>query len=249
MEIWTNSLLAVFLVSALSFVGVCALVFQQKLLQKVVKVLVALAAGTLIGDVFLHIIPELYETGLEIDFGLLIIAGILVFLVLEQVLHWHHQHGEEDDHHHQYALGMNNLLADGMHNFIDGMLIAASFAVDPAIGVATTIAVILHEIPQEIGDFGVLLHAGFKPIQALVFNFLSALAAVLGAVFTLIVNQNVENIIPILLAFAGGGFIYIAVSDLLPELRRDVSRRRAVVQLAAILLGILIMWLVRLVAE
>lgn len=249
MEIWTNSLLAVFLVSGLSFAGVFALLVRRKLLQKLVKTLVALAAGTLIGDVFLHIIPELYETDLEIDFGILIIAGILVFLVLEQVLHWHHRHSSEEKHNHQYTLGLTNLFADGMHNFIDGMLIAASFAVDPAIGVATTIAVILHEIPQEIGDFGVLLHAGFKPIQALIFNFLSALAAVLGAVFTLLLNQSVDSIVPILLAFAAGGFIYIAVSDLLPELRRDVSRRRAVVQLAAIILGIGLMWLLRLVAE
>jgi zinc and cadmium transporter len=235
------TLASVFIVSLISFVGVATLVLRKDLLNKSVFILVSLAVGALLGDVFIHIIPEAYEgLGDPTLISLAIIAGILLFFVLEKILHWHH-HTSEHAEEHPHPLGRMILAGDGVHNFIDGLIIAASYMVSIEVGVATTIAVILHEIPQEIGNFGVLIHAGYSKTKALWYNFLSALTAVAGAIVVLILGGITEQFVVWLLPLTAGGFIYIALSDLIPELHKDLRIGQGAIQVVAILAGVLAM--------
>lgn len=235
------TLASVLLISLISFIGVVTLVLKKDLLSKSVFVLVSLAVGALLGDVFVHIIPETYaKLGNPALISLTIIAGILIFFILEKILHWHHhtsEHAEEYPH----PIGKMILLGDGVHNFIDGLIVAASYLVSIEIGIATTIAVILHEIPQEIGNFGVLIHAGYTNAKALLYNFLSALAAVAGAVLALTLGGVTERFGLWLLPLTAGGFIYIALSDLIPELHKDTRPSQGVIQVIAITVGVLSM--------
>lgn len=230
-------LVSVVIISLISFIGIFSLILKRDLLDKSIFILVSLAVGALLGDVFVHIIPETYE---EVSnpslISFLIIAGILIFFILEKVLHWHHhtlEHAEE----HVHPIGKMVLFGDGVHNFIDGLIIAASYMISVEVGVATTIAVILHEIPQEIGNFGVLIHAGYKTGKALWYNFLSALTAVAGAILALIFGSVTEEFALWLLPITAGGFIYIALSDLIPELHKDRTNQ-GVVQVIAIIVGV-----------
>ncbi len=233
---------SVLVVSLVSFVGAITLVMKRDVLNKSLFVLVGLAVGALLGDVFIHIIPEAYaETADPTAISLTIIAGILVFFILEKLFHWHHGHTSEHAEEHPHPIGRLVLVSDGLHNFIDGMLIAASYLVSIEIGIATTIAVILHEIPQEIGNFGVLLHSGYSAGKALFFNFLSALMAVAGAVLGLVLGSMTELYALWLLPLTAGGFIYIALSDLIPELHKDHSLTHGILQVIAITLGVLAM--------
>ncbi|OGG88272.1 hypothetical protein A2592_00145 [Candidatus Kaiserbacteria bacterium RIFOXYD1_FULL_42_15] len=232
------TLLSVLTISLVSFIGVFTLVLKRNLLNKSIFIFVSLAVGTLLGDVFIHIIPEAYEkisNSTLISF--LIIGGILIFFVLEKVLHWHHHTLEHAEEHH-HPIGKMILLGDGVHNFIDGLIIATSYMISIEIGVATTMAVILHEIPQEIGNFGVLIHAGYKTKKALWYNFLSALTAVAGAVTALLFGNITEQFALWLLPLTAGGFIYIALSDLVPELHKDFRVGQGIIQVIAIMVGV-----------
>lgn len=230
---------SVLLVSFISLVGAVTLVLKQKQLHKWLFLLVSLAVGALLGDVFVHIIPEAYEeVGDPTLVSLLVIGGILAFFVLEKALHWHHGHGAEHPEEVPHPLGRIVLVSDGMHNFIDGLIIGASYLVSVEVGVATTIAVVLHEIPQEIGNFGVLLHAGYSKAKALWFNFLSALTAFAGAGLALVLGGVTEQFALYLLPIAGGGFIYVALSDLIPELNKNKRASQGVLQVIAIVVGV-----------
>jgi len=232
------TLLSVLTISLVSFIGVFTLILKRNLLNKSIFILVSLAVGTLLGDVFIHIIPEAYEkisNSTLISF--LIIGGILIFFVLEKVLHWHHHTLEHAEEHH-HPIGKMILLGDGVHNFIDGLIIATSYMISIEIGVATTMAVIIHEIPQEIGNFGVLIHAGYKTKKALWYNFLSALTAVAGAVTALLFGNITEQFALWLLPLTAGGFIYIALSDLVPELHKDFRVGQGIIQVIAIMVGV-----------
>jgi len=232
------TLLSVLTISLVSFIGVFTLILKRNLLNKSIFILVSLAVGTLLGDVFIHIIPEAYEkisNSTLISF--LIIGGILIFFVLEKVLHWHHHTLEHAEEHH-HPIGKMILLGDGVHNFIDGLIIATSYMISIEIGVATTMAVILHEIPQEIGNFGVLIHAGYKTKKALWYNFLSALTAVAGAATALLFGNITEQFALWLLPLTAGGFIYIALSDLVPELHKDFRVGQGIIQVIAIMVGV-----------
>jgi len=232
------TLLSVLTISLVSFIGVFTLVLKRNLLNKSIFILVSLAVGTLLGDVFIHIIPEAYEkisNSTLISF--LIIGGILIFFVLEKVLHWHHHTLEHAEEHH-HPIGKMILLGDGVHNFIDGLIIATSYMISIEIGVATTMAVIIHEIPQEIGNFGVLIHAGYKTKKALWYNFLSALTAVAGAATALLFGNITEQFALWLLPLTAGGFIYIALSDLVPELHKDFRVGQGIIQVIAIMVGV-----------
>ncbi|MEK6953135.1 MAG: ZIP family metal transporter, partial [Nanoarchaeota archaeon] len=166
--------------------------------------------------------------------------GIILSFLIEKVIHWRHCHiPTSKKHPHPFAY--INLLGDSVHNFIDGLIIAASYLASIPVGIATTIAVILHEIPQEIGDFGVLLHGGFTKKKALFFNFITALTAVLGALIALILSKSIEQLTIFLIPFAAGGFIYIAGSDLIPELHKEVKLSKSVLQILTFVFGILIM--------
>ncbi|MBI5179868.1 MAG: ZIP family metal transporter, partial [Nitrospirae bacterium] len=160
MELWLYTIGSVVLVSAISFVGILSLLFDRERLNKMLLFLVSFAVGGLFGDAFIHLLPESFEKlGAKLTTSLFIILGILLFFVLEKFIRWRHCHIPTSEEH-PHPLVTMNLIGDSVHNFIDGMLIGASYIVNIPIGITTTIAIILHEIPQEIGDFGVLVHGG-----------------------------------------------------------------------------------------
>lgn len=214
------------------------LMLKKDLLKRITLFLVALSAGSFMGGAFLHILPEATEN-LEAEklFGIVLISFVSFFL-LEKLLHWRHCHKGECSVH---SFGYMNLVGDSVHNFIDGLIIASTFMVDPKLGLITTFAIALHEIPQEIGDFGVLIHAGFKRKKALIINYLVALMVVVGGITGYIISSKLESALPMLLPLAAGGFIYIASSDLMPEIRNETNFKKSILSLLFFLLGILLM--------
>lgn len=235
-------LAAVALVSLVSFVGVLTLYLQKKL-DEILSYLVSFAAGGLLGAVFFDLLPEAVEKTPNWAVGVL--AGILVFFIIEMFLHWHHHHhGHKKNHIH--PVGYLNLIGDGAHNFIDGMIIAAAFLINVPLGLVTTLAVILHEIPQEFGDFGILIYSGFPKNTALGLNFATALTAVAGALVAFFLSSLVQNFELLLVPFAAGSFIYIATADLLPEIHKHGGKEllESVGQVALLFLGIFMIWAV-----
>jgi zinc and cadmium transporter len=240
-SVWASSLGAVAAVSALSLVGGLTFVLRPRTLDRALLGLIAFAAGALLGDAFLHLLPEIAEseTGFDLTASLSLLGGVIAFFVLEKVLHWHHAHFPREEHVHPVAV--TNLVGDGLHNFIDGSIVAGSFLVSTKLGIATTVAVVLHEIPQELGDFAILVRAGLKPRRALMLNLLTALAAIAGAVVTLVLASTGEGIERVLVPLTGGAFVYIASTDLLPELHKEPQMGRSFVQLAGVLAGVGVM--------
>ncbi len=240
-NIWFYTLASVFIVSLLSLVGILTLSIKAKKLQTFLIYFVAFSAGALFGDAFIHLLPEVVEkTGFTLQISLLVLLGIVIFFFIEKIILWNHCHIPISDNHiHPFAI--MNLVGDAVHNFIDGLIIGASYLINVQIGIATTIAVAFHEIPQEIGDFGVLIHGGFSKGKALLMNFLISLSAVAGAIIALITSNFVENIELYLIPIAVGGFIYIAGSDLIPELHKEFETKKAILQILAFILGIAIM--------
>lgn len=235
------ALVSVFLVSFISLIAVVVLAIGEQRLKNIIFFLVSLAAGGLLGDVFIHLLPEAFEKfGQGLAMPLIIISGIFLFFILEKFLHWRHEHHIDCEHPIQ-PLGYINLVADGVHNGIDGMLIGVSYLASIPIGIATTIAVILHEIPQEIGDFGVLINSGFSRKKAIWFNFLSALFAVVGTVVALVIGERARDMTAFMIPLTAGGFIYIAGSDLIPELHKERKLSRSLLQLVAMVIGIGVM--------
>ncbi len=235
--------ISVIIVSLVSLIGVFSLSIKEEALKKYIFIFISLAVGALLGDAFIHLIPEAFESGIgEPAVSVLVIVGVLIFFVLEKFLHWHH-HGESEDAHefHVAPVGKLVLVSDGVHNFIDGIILGISFIVSVPVGIATTIAVILHEIPQEIGDFAVLLHAGYEKRRALWLNFLSALCAVLGVAVAIILGEASETFALWILPVAAGGFIYVAVADLIPELHKTKEARHSLLQILAVVAGVLAM--------
>jgi zinc and cadmium transporter len=239
------TLIAIALVSIISLMGVFTLSLREERLRKSVFILVALAAGALLGDALIHLIPEAFEeNSAPLVTSLAVILGILSFFVLEKFLRWHHSHGEAEfapDHAHIHPVGHLVLVSDGVHNFIDGVIIGGAFLISPALGVATTVAIMLHEIPQEIGDFGLLISAGFSRGRALLVNALSACTAFLGGIAAFWISSLNEFAVPLIAAFAAGNFIYIAGSDIVPELHKTVGIKKSLLQFFMLVLGIGIM--------
>lgn len=216
------------------------LVGRERLLRRSLIFLIAFAAGALLGDTFIHILPEISEStsGFDLGTSIAILAGVVSFFSLEKFLHWHHAHIPHEEVLHPVAV--TNLVGDGLHNFIDGGIVAAAFLASPELGIATAIAVALHEIPQELGDFGILVHAGMKPKRALALNFISALASFAGAIFV-IVTVDVGSVEDLLLPFTAGAFVYIAGTDLIPELHKEPELKQSFIQLSGLAAGIAIM--------
>ncbi|MDD5177822.1 MAG: ZIP family metal transporter [Candidatus Nanoarchaeia archaeon] len=233
-------LLSTFIVSLISLIGVITLGLKHNVLEKILLILVALSAGALMGGAFLHLIPEAIATGTKNVF-LFVLIGFVLFFLIEKILHWRHCHKENCNIH---TFAHMSWVGDSIHNFIDGLIIAGSFMVNTPLGITTTIAVIFHEIPQEIGDFGVLIYAGVKKSKALLLNFVSALAAVLGGLIGYFLPSNLSLF---LIPFAAGGFIYISASDLVPELRKELSFRKSLLVFGFFILGIVFIYLFGLV--
>lgn len=247
MSAWVYTMVSVSVVSLVSLVGIFTLALNIERLKKIVLYLVSFAVGALFGDALIHLIPESLEHfGAGLLCSLLIILGILIFFVLEKFLRWQHCHIPTSMHH-THPIATLNLVGDAVHNFMDGLLIGAGFLVSPQIGMTTTLAIILHEIPQEIGDFGILIHKGLSVGKALFFNFLSALWAIGGAVISLALGPYVSGYAQILMPITAGGFLYIAGSDLIPELHHNEQEKisTSVLQFIMIILGVAVMALLR----
>jgi len=236
-------LVSTFLVSLISLVGIFTLAIKDNLLHKILFCLIGFSAGALIGSAFLHILPEALEKNKSSAVFSYLILGIIIFFIMERFLHWRHCHEEGVCKTHAFTY--LTLVGDGFHNFIDGMVIAASFLVSFQLGVTTTLAIILHEIPQELSDFAVLVYGGFTKQKALLFNFASALLAVIGALTGYFINDYVRGFSNFILPLTAGGFIYIATSDLIPELHKEKDLKRAMAAFFAFLLGIAFMALAK----
>ena len=232
-------LLSVLLTSLVSLVGIFSLMLNEEVLRRLLKTFVAFASGTLLAAAFLDLLPEATTYGnFTLSYALI---GIMLFFVVEGVIRWHHCHEERCEVH---SFTYLNLIGDGVHNFIDGAIIAAAYLTSFDLGVVTTIAIIFHEVPQEIGDFGILVYGGFSRTKALLFNFLSALASFAGAATALMSSALVTGLVPALLGLAAGGFIYIATTDLMPELQKSEDIRDVLKSLSTLLMGIVVIWLV-----
>jgi len=230
-------LISVFLVSLISFVGVLFITLKEKTLNKLLNFLVSFACGALLGSAFFHLLPEAVENLGEKSFTLVVVS-FLIFFLLEKIFRWRHCHlGHCPTH----AFAYLNLLGDGLHNFVDGAVIAAAFLANISLGISTTLAVILHEIPQEIGDFSILIYAGLEKKKALFLNFASALTAIFGALATYFFALQISYLVPFLLPFAAGGFIYIAATDIIPELHKKEDIKQSILEFFLILLGAALM--------
>lgn len=236
--------LASFSISLCVWVAILFLYIKKEILSKILLMLVALSAGALMGGAFLHLLPE-SSAELEADkLYIFVLLAFIFFFFMEKLLHWHHCHKENCSVH---TFGYMNLVGDAIHNFIDGLVIASTFLIDTTLGITTTIAIALHEIPQEIGDFGVLIYAGFKRKKALIINYLVALTVVLGGVVGYFASFYLKESIPYLLPFAAGGFIYIAASDLMPEIRKETKLKKSIASFSVFILGIVLMFAVKLI--
>lgn len=242
MHILGYILIASFIISFLSLVGIFFLAINKKLMEKILLFLVSLSAGTLMGGAFLHLMPEGLEKLPAETFFILVLASFILFYFIEKLFHWRHCHKEACDVH---SFGYINLMGDSLHNFIDGLIVAATFLIDIRLGITTTIAIAFHEIPQEIGDFAVLLYAGFKRKRALLFNFLTALFMMAGGIIGYFMSVSASGIVVYLLPVAAGGFLYISTSDLIPEIRKEVKVRRSLISFCIFLAGIGIMYLAK----
>ncbi|MBU0953350.1 MAG: ZIP family metal transporter [Nanoarchaeota archaeon] len=231
---------AVILVSLVSLLGALTLL-KTRLVNTLLFVFASFAAGTLLGSAFLGLLPEAIEEATSVEFALFYaLAGVVLFFIIERGLHWHHYHAKKESHPFTYL----NLIGDGIHNFVDGVLITASFFLSVPLGFATTLAIIVHEIPQELSDFGLLIYGGWSAKRALVANFITALTAVVGAIVGYLFLSVIETAIVPLVSIAAGGFLYIASADLVPEIHKERDWKKIIVQILVFLLGIAIIWAV-----
>ncbi|MDD5496166.1 MAG: ZIP family metal transporter [Candidatus Omnitrophica bacterium] len=237
------AVIASIIVSLISLIGIVSLLLKEKLLNKLLILLIGFSAGGLIGGAFLHLIPESLEFYKDAThLFLYVILGFLIFFFMEKYFYWRHCH---EGHCNIHAFTYLNLIGDGIHNFLDGIIIGTSFATSLELGIASTLAIVMHEIPQEIGDFGVLIYGGFSKMKALTFNFLSALTAVAGTMAGYYFSSRVSGFSNALLPIAAGGFIYIAACDLIPEMHKEINKTKSVFSVLAFILGIGLMYLVK----
>jgi zinc and cadmium transporter len=238
------AVLASFFISLISFVGAISLLLKEDLLKKILLLLVAFSAGSLIGGAFLHLLPEALEKLHNYDLTfIIVIAGISLFFIMEKFLFWRHCHkGEKCDFH---TFTYMNLIGDSIHNFIDGLIIGSTFFIDIKLGIVASLAIVFHEIPQELGDFGVLIYGGMKKSRALFLNFLTATTAILGTLFGYFFSSHAAGFTSFLMPFAAGGFIYIASSDLIPELHKQIDLRKSLLSIFFFIVGICFMYILK----
>ncbi|MEX0895408.1 MAG: ZIP family metal transporter [Patescibacteria group bacterium] len=243
MPILIQIILATSIISLAALGGAAALLLHKHALQKILFPLVSLSAGTMLGAAFFHLLPESLEDLAAEQAMLYVLLSFLSFYLIEKFLLWHHCHGEDCELDAK-TYGHMNLIGDSVHNFIDGLIIAVAFIADPTLGVVTAIAVASHELPQEIGDFGVLLHAGWQYKKALLANFLVALTVVLGGVFGFFLAEGSEQVAHLLMPVAAGAFLYIAASDLLPELRQHRGHKQSMISITLLAAGLALMYFI-----
>ncbi len=238
-----NVIVANVIVSSCSLIGIIPLVLNQKFVSKILLSLVSLSAGTMLGAAFLHLLPEsIAVLGNIVPFRLTLVS-FLGFFILERYLHWHHCHN--DDQEHVHTVGVVNLIGASIHNFIDGVLIAASFATNRELGIISTFAIALHELPHELGDFGVLVHSGFSTKKAVFWNIMVSLTAITGGILGFFASHDINTFASYLVPVAAGGFIYISATDLIPELKNENSSKRTLSMIGSFILGIFLMTLLK----
>lgn len=229
--------------SLIALVGGATLLLQERTLKKIILPLVAFSTGTLLGGGFLHLLPEAIEKGGDV---LLIfvwtLTGFSLFFLLEQFIHWHHCHRVPSEHKHPVTYLV--LVGDAIHNFIGGIAMAGAFMVDIRLGIVTWLVMAAHEVPQELGDFGIMIHGGWSKGKALLFNFFSALTVILGGVLVYLFSSELNTVY--LLPFAAGNFIYIGASDLIPEIKHSTSVKKNIVHFLSFLAGILLLLIIKL---
>jgi zinc and cadmium transporter len=241
MSALNSIILASVALAAVSLIGSVTVLLSKKLFNQLIPNLVAFSAGALIGGAFLHLIPEsVTELGNEPKTYLLILLGIVLFYILEQFIHWHHCHKET--HEHKHAVSYLILFADTIHNLIDGLAVGAAFLINPGVGLSTLVAVVAHEIPQELGDFGIFIHSGWSVKKALLINFISSLTFLIGGLAIYFASSEIN--ISYLLPFAAGTFIYIAAVDLIPEIKSNGELKAKFSYFAFFIIGLLIMYFV-----
>ena len=235
----------------LSVIAAAAIALNAR--ESWVPVLISYAVGTLLGAVFLELLPQAFEMASSLEgMAATILVGILLFFVLEKLVLWRHCHVEQCEahdpplaaHHDQGRSGMMIMIGDTFHNFVDGVLIAAAFLASHELGIVTAIAIIAHEIPQEVGDFVILLHSGYSKGRAFVFNMLSSAAMVLGGAIGYVALQSVQHWIPSLLGLAAASMLYVSVADLIPGLHKRPELLATLQQVVLITLGVATIWLV-----
>ena len=237
-----NIIIATSLLSFLSLIGVFVLFLKEKFLKKIISSLVAFSAGALLGGAMLHMIPEAIEgIGMNISIFVWVLIGFSLFFVLEQFIGWHHCHKVPSEH--KQPVTYLVLIADALHNFLGGLAIGSAFLINTKLGIVTTFVSAAHEIPQELGDFGILVHGGWAKTKALLCNFLSSLTVILGGVIAYFASNQIN--VYYLLPFAAGNFIYISSSDLIPEIKHGKSLKNNVVHFVVFVLGIYTVWLAR----
>jgi len=244
MQITVFALGAIIGTSLLGLLGGLLLLWKEKLARRVSHVLVSFGAGALIGIVFFDLLPEALEGADDATRVLqLVFAGFLLFYIIEKSVAWYHCH------HHEAVTRVPRyliVLGDFIHNMIDGMLIAATFLVDARLGLITAVGVLLHELPQEVGDFGILLHSGLSRARVIGYNLLSSVGALVGGVLVLLFGARLEAFAPILIALVAGNFLYIAAVDLIPSTHHheNASRHREALHVAVFILGAALMWII-----
>jgi zinc and cadmium transporter len=238
--------LATFVVSLFSLSGIFMLSLNEERLHSILFFLLAFSAGSIFGAAVFDLLPEAVELVDGRVVFLYIAFGYLAFYFLERFIYWYHGHGHHEDMEFEAeetrGFAYLNLLGDGVHNFIDGMVIAASYTVSFQVGLVATIAVIFHELPQELGDYGILVYAGFDRVRALTLNFVVALSVVGGGVFATFFLETVEALSGVLIAFSAGAFLYLAASELVPELQHERDFRRSLIQFVVFILGMALIY-------
>jgi len=234
MEVLYQILAATIGVSLLSLIG---LLITRGVKREQMHILVSFAAGTLLGAAFLHLIPE---GAAQPNFFYYVVGGFLAFFLLEKVIFWYHCH-DVDCKHKNHPVTYLTLIGDGLHNFTDGIIIAAAFMSNYALGITATIAIIFHEIPQEIGDYAILINGGFTRMKALAANLASALLSVVGALLTFYYLKDAPQLIPYLIGLASGGFVYIAAADLVPEIHKIIDVKESLIHFTFMVLGVVLM--------
>ena len=243
------SIFSVVGVSLVSLVGLVTVSMSEARMQRLASIFVSFAAGALLGDAFIHLIPETFsEQTPPLGPSLLILSGMMIFFVVEKLMRHRHTLPGRDMSVTRPELAAINVLGDAIHNFIDGVLIGASYLASPALGISTTVAVLFHEIPQEFGDFSILIHSGLTVRKAVVLNLASASVAIFGTVTVLVAGTVAgTRITALLLPATAGGFVYLALADLVPELQTDRTIRSLVIQTALMACGIALMALLKIV--
>lgn len=239
-----SACISIFIVSLISFIGAVTMVIRAGDIQKFMHYFISFAVGTLLGNVFLHLIPESIEHLSINHVGIFILIGMGGSFFFEQLFHSYHNENNRS-HKGIKPVAIINLLTDGLHNFIDGAVITFTFLISPELGVSTSIAIALHEIPQELSDLSILIHGGFSRMQALLWNFISSLGAFLGFFIIWLLHIYAHNVLlPYLTPIAAGGFLYIAAADLIPTLHAQTDYTRVLAQLVSFIAGIILMLLI-----